>query len=425
MRETPEEKLTQFREILQDENLINLGKEFGIEDQRHRKITLSVFFWLMVFACTMSETTGCLAALCAQFATAFCHLFAGQNPTTITKAAISKKTKKTNWLFFKDVFNRLLMRYQRILPASTIEKFKQFSDIKAIDSTVIQVCKKLESIFQSTREGIATIKIHTSLSLLGQAPDKINVTEGKRGDRQFKFQEALRKILYIFDLGYYSHELFDRLISRGCFFVSRLKFVCSLIVIKALDRLSPRNIAGFTLEQICQRATHGTLDLLIELGKVETSRMRHQVRLIGVLHDHDWYFYITNIFDRSLTPLDFYLLYAQRWQIEILFNQIKTYLSLDNIFCRTKNGIMIQVYSAFIFYILCQILVLLAAEKTNRKVRDFSIKAVIEHVGSYLKSIHSLLSVFHLTDWDTFWRTLLRLVCCIPTRNYQSKAQFY
>ena len=210
MRETPEEKLTQFREILQDQNLINLGKEFGIEDQRRRKITLSVFFWLMVFACTMSEPTGCLAALCAQFATAFCHLFIGQNPNTITKAAISKKTKKTNWLFFKEVFNRLLMRYQRILPVNTIEKFKQFSDIKAIDATVIQVCKKLETIFQSTREGIATIKIHTSFSLLGQAPDKVNVTEGRRGDRQFKFQQALRKILYIFDLGYYSHELFDR-----------------------------------------------------------------------------------------------------------------------------------------------------------------------------------------------------------------------
>ncbi len=425
MRETPENQLNKFCEILKDDYLITLAKEFGIEDQRRRKITLPVLFWMMVFACTISGPTGCFSGLCALFATAFCHLFPEQCPLSITKAAISKKTSKTNWLFFKDVFNQLLKRYQNVLPEKIIRKLSQFSEIKLIDSTVIQVCKKLESIFQSTKEGIATIKIHTRFNLLGCVADKVTITEGKQGDRRFKFQEPLKRILYIFDLGYYGHSLFDRLIDRDCFFISRLKFLSSPIVIKALDRLSPRNIVDLTLEQICKKAKHGTLDFLIILGKSEDLRMRNQVRLIGIVHEDQWYFYITNIFDRALKPQDFYVLYAQRWQIEILFNQIKTYLSLNNIFCRTRNGIMIQVYAALIFFILCQTLIALAAEKKQLKVTAFSVKFVVEHVGTYLKSIHSLLSVFHQTDFTILWKRLLHLICCIPKRNYISKIGFY
>ncbi len=197
------EKLEQFKQILDDNAIINLGKEFGIEDQRRRKITLPVFFWLMVFACTISKPTGCLSGLCTLFAIAFCHLFEDKRQETISKAAISKKTSKINWLFFKDVFHRLLKQYQDIFPNPVTKKLKKISDIKILDSTVIQVCKKLETMFKSTKEGIATIKVHLRFSFSGKVPEKITVTEGKCSDHRFKFQEPSKNILYIFDLGYY------------------------------------------------------------------------------------------------------------------------------------------------------------------------------------------------------------------------------
>ena len=87
-------------------------------------------------------------------------------------------------------------------------------------------------------------------------------------------------------------------------------------------------------------------------------------------------FYVTNIFEAHFTPQLIYDLYTQRWQVEIFFNLIKHVLSLDNIMSRTKNGIMIEIYSALIFYLLTRIVIALAAKKTGRSIHEFSFDAL-------------------------------------------------
>lgn len=421
--------LIQFKQILNDDAIIKSGKEFEIKDQRKRKLPLTVFFWLMIFSATTTGSIGCLAALCALFTAAFANLFPEENPSSVTKAAVSKKMSNVNWLFFKDIFDRLLKEYHKILPGNTQKKLttliKNLSAVKAVDSTVVQICKKLEAIFASTKQGIATLKINFRFDLCSHAPDKINVTEGKCHDSNFKFFEPMKNILYVFDLGYYCHLFFDKIMSHGCFFVSRLKYVSSVKILKALDKFSPRNVVGLSLTEICAKATHGTLDLLIELGKAQNSKMTHQVRLIGILHEDVWYFYITNLFQRSLKPRDFFMIYSERWQIEIFFNQLKTYLSIDRIFSCSKNGIMIQIYAALIFFLLCQICIALAVEKTNRGREEFSFKVVVDYVGTYLKGVHSLLSAFHSTDFFSLLNRLTQIVACIPKRSYSPDTVFY
>ena len=119
----------------------------------------------MVLSCTLAPPNSCLIALCALFSSSFSFLF--DKEVSVTKGAISQKTVNTNWLFFKEIFHQLLKKYQNILPEKTAQELKRFSDIKLMDTTVIQVCKKLEKIFQGFKEGIPQIKIHTRFSLLG------------------------------------------------------------------------------------------------------------------------------------------------------------------------------------------------------------------------------------------------------------------
>jgi len=42
------------------------------------------------------------------------------------------------------------------------------------------------------------------------------------------------------------------------------------------------------------------------------------IRLVGLLYEGTWRFYLTNIFDAAFTPQIIYDLYRQRWSIEIL-----------------------------------------------------------------------------------------------------------
>jgi IS4 transposase len=74
------------------------------------------------------------------------------------------------------------------------------------------------------------------------------------------------------------------------------------------------------------------------------------------------------------------------WQVEIFFNLIKNVLTLENIISRTQNGIMIEIYSALIYYLLTRIVIALAAQKANRSIHEFSFERSHKLIHGFLKS---------------------------------------
>ena len=121
--------------------------------------------------------------------------------------------------------------------------------------------------------------------------------------------------------------------------------------------------------------------------------------LVGLFHEEKWRFYVTNIFEISFTPQFIYELYVQRWQVEIFFNLIKNVLSLENIASKTKNGIMIEIYSALILYLLTRIVIALAAKKIGRSIHEFSFERA-----------HKLIRSFMLTNFHLFLHPSLQAV---------------
>ena len=53
---------------------------------------------------------------------------------------------------------------------------------------------------------------------------------------------------------------------------------------------------------------------------------------------------------------------------------------------RTKNGIMIEIYSALIFYLLTRIVIALAAKKTGRSILEFSFERAHKLIRGFLLS---------------------------------------
>ena len=128
----------------------------------------------------------------------------------------------------------------------------------------------------------------------------------------------------------------------------------------------------------------GEIDLVVQLSKAKNPCLRDDVRLVGMWHDEQWRFYVTNIFAPRFTPQLIYELYAQRWQVEVFFNLIKHVLSLETFMSRTKNGIMIEIYSALIFYLLTRIVIALAAKKTGRSLHEFSFERSQKLIRGFL-----------------------------------------
>jgi hypothetical protein len=178
-----------------------------------------------------------------------------------------------------------------------------------------------------------------------------------------------------------------KIIDAGSFFVMRLKSNCDPLIVKVAATEFP-HLVGKRLSEIndflATQTAIGAIDLTVQLSKAKKPHLNDDVRLVGLFHEEQWHFYVTNIFEVRFTPQFIYELYAQRWQVEIFFNLIKNLLSLENIISQTKNGIMIEIYSALIFYLLTRIVIALAAQKTGRSIQEFSFERSFKLIRGFL-----------------------------------------
>lgn len=389
IQETVKKDHIAFQEILTDDELDALFAKFHVQDERKRKLFVRCFFWLMIFSAGEPSHRGSLLQLIGFFLGAAALLFPKSNITTLSKTAVSKRLKGVSWYLFRGVYNHLLAKYQQILDERDLKYLGQFKDAFAVDGSVIALSKELEGVFNSVHQGHASLKLNTKYSLKTAAVTKIQVSDGKRHDSRFSFVTKTANCLYLVDLGYWSFRLMKKIIDAGSFFVMRLKGNCDPLIVKvSADEL--QHLVGCRLSEIdvslAAQAAIGEIDLVVQLSKAKNPTFKDDVRLVGLFHEEQWRFYVTNIFEDRFTPQLIYDLYAQRWQVEIFFNLIKHVLTLDNIMSRTKNGIMIEIYSVLIFYLFTRIVIALAAKKTARSIHEFSFERAHKLIRSFLLS---------------------------------------
>jgi len=268
---------------------------------------------------------------------------------------------------------------------------------------VISLNKRLEDVFKSVHKGQSSLKLNIKYSLKMATVTKLQVTEGKKHDSRFAFVTKAANCLYLIDLGYWSFRLMKQIIDADSFFVMRLKGNCDPLIIKVvgseLQHLVDRRLSEIDAF-LAAHVTIGEIDLTVQLSKAKKPCLKDDdIRLVGLFHEEKWRFYVTNIFEVRFTPQFIYELYAQRWQVEIFFNLIKNVLNLENIISQTKNGIMLEIYSALILYLLIRIVIALAAQKTGRSIHEFS-----------FERSHKLIRGFMLTHFHLFLQPSLQAV---------------
>ena len=111
-------------------------------------------------------------------------------------------------------------------------------------------------------------------------------------------------------------------------------------------------------------------DALVLLGTPGTSQTEKPLRLIGYQVNGKNYWVATNRFDPSAEQIA--LIYKLRWEIEKFFAWWKRHLKVYPLISRTPHGLMVQILSGLITYLL---LAIYCHEKHNEKV---SIKRVRE-----------------------------------------------
>jgi hypothetical protein len=384
MRKEIEQIYDDFVDIISNEELESLAEKYDIVDKRIRRLPIRIFFWLMVLSACIPGVRGGLMQLVAFFIASFCQLFPSEKALSLTKMAISKKLKAHSWFFFRAVYNRLLERYVAMLDVDDWCFLSHFKDSFAIDSSVIKINRILEKVFASVHKGQAAIKLHVKFSIRNLTATKVQVTESKRHDSRFRGITGESNILYLFDLAYFAFYRFEKIMEAGSFFVSRLKSCCDPLIV-AVEQKQWRHLIGKKLSEVIPLLNPNTpLDVTVKLSSSKQSKFKGDLRLVGIFHEGLWRFYISNIFDKLFTPSVIYQLYTKRWVVEIFFNEIKHVLRLEHIISKNKNGIMVEIYSALIFYLLTRIVIALSSQQTGLSLTSYSFKRSAELVKAFI-----------------------------------------
>jgi hypothetical protein len=206
----------------------------------------------------------------------------------------------------------------------------------AIDGSLIDAVLSME--WADYRNGSKKAKAHLGFDINRGVPRKIYLTDGKEGERQFVDKLINKGETGVMDRGYQSHSHFDHWQDTGKFFVCRIREKTHKTVVKE-NAVNPDSIIFY--------------DSVVRLGTEGQNQTEKELRLVGYRVDGTDYWIATNRYD--LTAEQIAEVYKLRWNIETFFGWWKRHLKVYHLIARSKYGLMVQMLSGLITYLLLAI----------------------------------------------------------------------
>jgi len=230
------------------------------------------------------------------------------------------------------VFTELQKQATGLLPS----QHSKLGDLVAIDGSLID--SVLSMHWAEYRTDSKKAKLHLGFDLNHGIPNKLFLTEGIGAERPFVSRIIEPGQTGVLDRGYQAHHLFDQWQLDGCHFVCRIK-----------ESTHKEIIEQFPVKE----NSHVFFDAIVLLGTPDVNQTKKPIHLVGYNIEGKTYWVATDRFD--LLAEQVALIYKLRWDIESFFAWWKRHLKVYHLFARSKNGLMVQILSGLITYLLLAI----------------------------------------------------------------------
>jgi hypothetical protein len=230
------------------------------------------------------------------------------------------------------VFQELQKKAAKTLP----KEYERLGNLVAIDGSLIDAVLSMH--WADYRKGSKKAKIHLGFDLNRSIPLKLYLTNGKQGERPFVSRILSPDQTGVLDRGYQCHKRFDAWQEEGKSFVCRIRANTTKTVIQS-NELASESIVFY--------------DAIVLLGTPGVNQTEKSIRLVGYRVDNKEYWIATNRFD--LSAEDIALIYKLRWEIEKFFAWWKRHLKVYHLIARSEYGLMVQILSGLITYLLLAI----------------------------------------------------------------------
>jgi len=230
------------------------------------------------------------------------------------------------------VFTELQKQASGTLPS----QYSDLGDLVAIDGSLID--SVLSMHWAEYRSNSRKAKLHLGFDINHGVPHKLFLTEGTGAERPFVSKIIDPGQTGILDRGYQAHHLFDQWQHDNCHFVCRIRKSTKKTILEELP---------------LQESSHVFFDANVLLGTPHVNQTQEPLRLVGYIVEGKEYWVATDRFDLSAEQIS--LIYKLRWDIESFFAWWKRHLKVYHLFARSENGMMVQILSGLITYLLLAI----------------------------------------------------------------------
>ena len=232
-------------------------------------------------------------------------------------------------------------------------KLKDFQDVLIQDSTIIRLHEKLSQKWPAVRarKVAAGVKVNVIISAVANSMKSVSLF----GERTYESTTLrigpwVKDRILLLDLGYYKHYAFTRIYENGGFFVSRLKKTAEPIIVTMNThcRGNSIDVIGKRVSDVLPKLKRQSLDVMVEVpikrrrykGKQRKDTM--QFRLLAVYNKEarNYHTYLTNISCDILDAGEVASLYGARWEVELIFKELKSRYALDMI--KTTNTMIVE-----------------------------------------------------------------------------------
>lgn len=261
----------------------------------------------------------------------------------VKRSTFSEANKRRTSKVFADIYMSVYRRHSSSLTDSRLTD----ADLKRLyimDSSTISLFKEiLKGVGRNAKNGKKKggIKAHTIIKASENVPCLVRYSAAARHDHMFldEVENLPSGSIITFDKGYVDYARYEAFTQKEIWYVTRLK--------------SNAQYASGEEYDIPDEADFGVLkdeEIVLHYGEKKT--MEHKARRIAYWDDEKKrvFEFITNNFDLPAEKIA--LIYKKRWQIELLFKQLKQNFPLKYFLGDNENAIEIQIWAAMLANLL-------------------------------------------------------------------------
>lgn len=272
----------------------------------------------------------------------------------VRRSTFAEANKRRDSKVFEDIYMSVYRKHSRFLADSRLRD-KDLKRLYIMDSSTISLFKDiLKGVGRNPKNGKKKggIKAHTIIKASENVPCLVRYSEAARHDHMFLQEvEALPSgSIITFDKGYVDYQQYEAFSKKTIWYVTRLKDNALYSAGEEFD--------------IPDQADSGVLkDEEVILYYGENKKQEHRARRIAYWDNENERLFelITNNFELAAETIA--LIYKKRWQIEMLFKQLKQNFPLKYFLGDNENAIEIQIWAAM----LANLLITLVKSKLKRR----------------------------------------------------------